>query len=125
MKTVASYPALVVHGQKLGRRIGFPTANLEFLSASSPEEEGVYAARLQVGDTLLGGMLNIGHRPTVGGEKKTAEIHLFDFDGDLYGQEVRLFLVGYIRCERKFSDLQALQACLEEDKQRALALLTQ
>jgi len=114
----------VVPGKKLGRTIGYPTANIEV-----PENyklipgQGIYAVRVQVNDKTLGGMLSIGTNPTVGGTQQTIEVHIFDFDADIYEQNITLYFVQYIRPEEHFSDLEALKAKLAEDQTTALALL--
>jgi riboflavin kinase/FMN adenylyltransferase len=116
----------VVHGKKLGRTIGFPTANL---AVTDPHKlvpaQGIYAVRVQVGTALLGGMLSIGTNPTVGGSGQTIEVYIFDFDQDIYDQIITLYFVAYIRPEAKFSGLEALTAKLKEDQIAALALLGQ
>jgi riboflavin kinase / FMN adenylyltransferase len=114
----------VVHGKKLGRTIGYPTANL---AVSDPHKlipaQGIYAVRVQVGDALYGGMLSIGTNPTVGGTGQTIEVHIFDFDRDLYDQVITLYFIDYIRPEEKFAGLDELTAKLKEDQTAALTIL--
>ena len=116
----------VVAGQRLGRTIGYPTANLE---TTEPLKlvpgRGIYAVWVQVATgQQLGGMLNIGVRPTVGGElAETIEVNIFDFDGDLYGQELTLAFVAWLRSEKKFAGLDALRAQLALDAGQARAVL--
>jgi riboflavin kinase / FMN adenylyltransferase len=114
----------VVPGRKLGRTIGYPTANL---LVSDPHKlipaQGIYAVRVQVGDGLFGGMLSIGTNPTVGGTSQTIEVNIFDFDRDIYDQVITLYFIGYIRQEEKFSGLPELTAKLAEDQEAALGLL--
>jgi riboflavin kinase/FMN adenylyltransferase len=121
-----SLKGTVVHGKKLGRTIGYPTANLE---VSDPHKlvpaQGIYAVRVQVGPSLFGGMLSIGTNPTVGGTQQTIEVHLFDFDQDIYGQVLTLHFIAYIRPEAKFAGLEELTAALEQDQAAVLALLKQ
>jgi riboflavin kinase / FMN adenylyltransferase len=114
---------VVVRGQQLGRTIGTPTANI-----AVPEgkllPKGVYAVRIEIPDGgVYGGVANIGTRPTVGGMTESFEVHLFDFYGDLYGLEVTVRFVNFIRGEQKFSGLEALKDQIELDKQRAQTLL--
>jgi riboflavin kinase/FMN adenylyltransferase len=114
----------VVHGQKLGRTIGYPTANLEVTDAHKLiPAQGIYAVRVLVAGSWYGGMLSIGTNPTVGGTGQTIEVYIFDFDQDIYGQLITLHFMHYIRPEEKFSGLEALKAKLQEDQQTALALL--
>ena len=112
----------VVEGNKLGRTIGFPTANL----AIAEEEKlvpgnGVYAVKLTIenDDTRLNGMMNIGMRPTVNGTKKTIEVNILDFDHDIYGQDLRVYLYEYLRGEVKFEGLDKLKEQLSKDKLEA------
>ena len=116
----------IVGGKRIGRSLGFPTANIR------PDDEhkliprdGVYAVRVFVSGKPYEGMLNIGIRPTVntGFPEKTIEVHIFDFHGDIYGQDVTVTFVGRIRDERKFEGVEELVHQLEKDKQTALELL--
>jgi len=110
----------VVEGQKIGRRIQFPTANIE---ASDPHKLipafGVYAVFVNVEGSRYKGMLNIGTRPTVNqnADHRSVEVHILDFDGDLYHKEIELEFIGKIRDERKFASIDQLRSQLEEDKQ--------
>jgi riboflavin kinase / FMN adenylyltransferase len=112
----------VTKGQQLGRTIGFPTANLEIPKDKFLPRLGVYAVRIsRVNDTsaqlepLALGVMNIGNRPTVSGINTTIEVHLFDWDGDLYGQKLAVHLEKFIRPETKFSSLEALKSQIQED----------
>lgn len=112
----------VTHGDKRGRTLGFPTANIPLSKLFLPRA-GVYAVRVRgsgTGDQK--GVVNIGVRPTVGGTKPQAEIHLFDFSGDLYGKYVRIELQSFLRDEQKFDSLDALknQIALDCEKARAI-----
>ncbi|GEO08596.1 bifunctional riboflavin kinase/FAD synthetase [Segetibacter aerophilus] len=109
----------VVVGNKLGRTIGYPTANL----AIEEEEKlvpgnGVYAVKLKIEGTttIHGGMMNIGVRPTVDGSTRTIEINIFDFDQDVYGQKMRVSVCAYLRGEVKFAGLDELKNQLAKDK---------
>ena len=109
----------VVHGQQLGRKLGFPTANLdpEQLVGELPSS-GVYAAwATQTDGTEYRAMVNIGFRPTVdkSHDRLSIEAHLDDFDGDLYGQTLRLEIVSRIRDERRMNSLEELKAQLAID----------
>ncbi len=116
----------VVEGQKLGRTIGFPTANIESsdLYKLIPGY-GVYAVEVQIQENIYQGMLNIGTRPTFNqnADNRSIEVNIFDFNGELYGREVTLFFVAKIRDERKFDGKAALVEQLFADKEDALRLL--
>ena len=119
-----SLSGTVVKGKQLGRTIGYPTANI------LPEESyklvpanGVYAVRVGYGQEVFKGMLNIGTRPTVDGTFRTIEAHIFDFDRDIYGEQLSVEFVSYIRQEQKFNGLDALKTQLALDKQTAAGLL--
>ncbi|WP_034338268.1 riboflavin biosynthesis protein RibF [Deinococcus misasensis] len=111
---------VVVHGDKRGRLIGFPTANV-----AVPEgkllPKGVYFVEFCWDNQSFSGIANVGKRPTVEGEDVRLEVHLLDFQGDLYGQEVTVKFKRFIRHEQKFAGLDALKAQLDLDRQTALA----
>ncbi len=106
----------VEEGRKLGRTIGFPTANLRAHNEQFPPD-GVYAIRALVGTGSWNGVANIGYRPTVAERdpERTLEVHLFDFSADLYGQDVEVTFVRFLRGERKFSGMDALKAQILAD----------
>jgi riboflavin kinase/FMN adenylyltransferase len=110
----------VAHGDKRGRTIGFPTANVALGRHLEPAR-GVYAIRARLPDgTRVAGVANIGRRPTVSdGVESRLEAHLFDFDGDLYGQELSVSLHNFLREERKFASFDELRAQIEQDAQAA------
>ncbi len=118
----------VVEGSKVGRKIGFPTANIQvFEPHKLIPQDGVYAVRVRHDGQLYDGMLNIGFRPTVQGKAKTMEVHLLDYTADLYGQTLDIQFLAHIRSEQKFESLEALKTQLEHDKravQQALGSLT-
>ncbi|MCG9745606.1 bifunctional riboflavin kinase/FAD synthetase [Shewanella sp. Isolate8] len=113
----------VAHGEKIGRTIGFPTANIALKRKVSPVR-GVFAVRLfWDGSDIYEGVANVGFRPTVNGQNCQLEVHLFDFDGDLYGRTVEVELVAKIRDEQPFKSLDALKLQIKDDADRAKALL--
>ena len=113
----------VVHGQKLGRQLGFPTANVE-LDPSCRLRHGIYAVTLTVDGITHGGVASFGRRPTVTDSgAPLLEVFVFDFSGDLYGKTVEVSFVGWIRGEEKFDGLEALVAEMNRDKEKARALL--
>ena len=111
----------VVIGQQIGRSIGFPTANIQVKDDYKLlPKNGVYAVTVQVEDQQYKGMLNLGNRPTVSGEQKTIEVHLFDFAGDLYHKSLSVNFIQFLREEKKFADLAALKDQLILDQEKAL-----
>jgi riboflavin kinase/FMN adenylyltransferase len=120
--------ARVEHGDKRGRTIGFPTANLHLGEFMQPKL-GVYAVRAAIdsghGLQWIDGVANLGRRPTVAGEDVRFEVHLFDFDGDLYGKHLRVALLGFIRPEMKFSGLDQLKAQIAADCATARRMLAE
>ena len=106
----------VVNGQEIGRSIGFPTANLKYPAEKFLPRQGVYCVRVDTPTaSQLPGVMNIGKRPTVDGINTTVEIHLLDWDGNLYGQQLTVYLHHFLRSEQKFSDLAALTRQLQVD----------
>ena len=111
----------VVIGQQIGRSIGFPTANIQVKDDYKLlPKNGVYAVTVQVDGQQYKGMLNLGNRPTVSGEQKTIEVHLFDFAGDLYHKSLSVNFIQFLREEKKFADLAALKDQLILDQEKAL-----
>jgi len=107
---------VVVAGNRMGRTIGFPTANMQLYEPLKlVPGNGVYAVEVEVTGNVFKGMCNIGTRPTVGGTARTIETHILDFDEDIYGLPLRLRFLRRIRDERKFPSLDALKAQLELD----------
>ena len=100
----------VIHGRQLGRTLGIPTANLALPEGLAEPRHGVYACRVAVDGKIYGAVTNIGTRPTVDGRGVTVEPWILDYDGDLYGKELRLEFLQFLRPERKFPDLDALKA---------------
>ena len=113
----------VIHGQKLGRTLGFPTANVA-LDPSCRLRHGIYAVRLTVDGATHGGVANFGSRPTVTENgAPLLEVFVFDFSGDLYGKTVEVAFAGWIRGEAKFASLDELVVAMNDDKARARAML--
>jgi riboflavin kinase / FMN adenylyltransferase len=105
----------VVTGEQRGRQLGFPTANLALSESKFIPRTGVYRVRVIWRGQYLPGVLNIGYRPTFAGEKCTLEVHLLDWQGDLYGEILQVELLNYVRPEQKFASLQELQAQIQQD----------
>ena len=116
----------VAHGDHRGRAIGYPTANL-YLGEYLRPANGVYAVRAGVDRGVAtvwhAGVANLGRRPTFAGTDVILEVHLFDFDDDLYGRHLRVALVGYLRPEKKFDGLDDLKAQIAADSVRARHIL--
>jgi len=112
----------VVEGDQRGRTIGFPTANLVFGDDHALPANGVYAVRTEVNGVVRDAVSNVGVRPTFGGESVVVEVHLFDFDGDLYGREMKVWFIDRIRDEERFDGLDALvtQICLDAEAARRM-----
>ena len=113
----------VVHGDKRGRTIGVPTANIEMGDYMRPAY-GVYATRTRLADgRIVDGVASLGVRPMFAVEKPLLEVWLFDFDGDLYGQTIETLLIAFLRGEARFDDLDALKTQIDADAAAARAVL--
>jgi riboflavin kinase/FMN adenylyltransferase len=115
----------VVRGEQLGRKLGFPTANVRFPHRRLPVA-GIFAVRIQIrggAQSALAGVASIGTRPTVGGTEPWLEAHVFDFVGDLYGREIAVECVQFLRPELKFGSLDAMVAQIHQDAAQARQLL--
>ena len=111
----------VVAGNRMGRTIGFPTANLQLYEPLKlVPGNGVYAVEVEVLGRVYKGMCNIGTRPTVGGVSRTIETHILDFDQDIYGLPITLRFRRRIRDERKFASLEALREQLARDREECI-----
>lgn len=118
------FSGVVAKGKQLGRTIGFPTANISCIEDYKLiPKNGVYIVKSVLSGRLVYGMMNIGTRPTVDGENQTLEAHFLDFDGDLYGQQITISLLDYIREEAKFSSLEDLKSQIGKDRTATLAFI--
>ena len=116
--------AQVVSGRGLGRELGFPTANLELLEHRLLPADGIYAARVQLGDGVWrAGALSIGTRPSIGGGPRTVEVHVLDYEGDLRGVSVRIEFTEWLREERHYPTLEALSNAIAEDVEEVRRLV--
>ena len=120
-----SFEGQVVHGDKRGRTIGYPTANLVVSDIHKIiPAHGVYAVNVSLQGKSYKGMMNIGIRPTVeDGASRKIEVHLFEFDAQIYGDSLRVECIAKIRDEQKFSSLDLLKERLSKDKIEALQIL--
>jgi riboflavin kinase / FMN adenylyltransferase len=115
------FSGTVIQGNKLGRTIGYPTANLQIQDEYKlVPANGVYAVDVQLGSRNLKGMMNIGIRPTVNGTKRVIEVNIFDFDEDIYNNTLTITIKNRLREETKFSSLEMLKVQLSNDKIMAL-----
>jgi riboflavin kinase / FMN adenylyltransferase len=120
----------VVHGDKLGRQLGYPTANLRVLNEEKIiPGDGIYAVYVSFEEEPPGssqrfrGMMSIGFRPTVDGKKRVIEVNIFDFEEDIYGRSLRIHVKKYLRAEIKFDSLEALVKQIDQDKADSLLVL--
>jgi len=114
----------VVNGDKRGRILGFPTANIRTDKGMLIPKNGVYAVTSKIGEKTFGGMMNIGYRPTFDSNlEKSIEVNFFDFSGDLYGLEMKIEIQDRLRAEKKFSGVEEIIAQLNRDKENALKII--
>jgi len=121
---VYSITGKVVEGQKIGRKIGFPTANIEVEDVFKLiAANGVYASKIEIKGQFFNGMSNIGVRPTLNGKDLTIEVNIFDFNRDIYGETISIFFVDRIRDEKRFENLTELKKQLQRDRTIVLNIL--
>ena len=115
----------VIHGEKQGRKLGFPTANIH------PEDDrklipcnGIYFVRVFLGEEVHFGLMNVGHKPTMGEFGRSQEVWIYDFDRDIYGEHLRVEILEYMRPELKFESLEALIEAMNKDKANGLELIS-
>ena len=124
--TPYSLTGTVVHGLKLGRTLGYPTANIQVTEDYKLiPKDGVYAVYSYIGAQKVYGMMSIGKNPTIEGKGASIEVYFFDFNGDLYDRELTIYFVKYLREERKFSSVALLKKQLQDDEttaRKAIAL---
>jgi riboflavin kinase/FMN adenylyltransferase len=113
----------VVHGHHRGKALGFPTANIK------PDEKlvppmGIYAAYCRIGEQTYSAVMNIGRNPTFKGRKVSYEVHILDYDGDLYGETVKTYLIDRLRDEKKFNGPEELKTQIQKDVERCRGMLT-
>lgn len=114
----------VIKGNQNGRALGFPTANIQLpVHYKLIPKNGVYAVQVKVKDEYYNGMLNIGYRPTFEGANKSIEVNIFNFDHDIYGEEIYVYFKDFIREEQKYDGLEALKNQLKKDKKQVESLL--
>ncbi len=115
----------VIEGDKRGRTIGYPTANIKCSDRSKLiPGNGVYAVQIVLEHNIYQGMMNIGHKPTFGKNELSVEVHLFDFDHDIYGKELKVIFINKIRDEIKFNSVEELILQLQADEKTAKSILS-
>ena len=114
----------VIHGEKQGRKLGFPTANID------PDNNrklipcnGIYLVRVYLGNETHFGLMNVGKKPTMGEFDRSQEVWIYDFDRDIYGETLRVEILEYMRPEEKFDSLEALIDAMNEDKANGMVLM--
>ncbi|MBX2894077.1 MAG: bifunctional riboflavin kinase/FAD synthetase [Cyclobacteriaceae bacterium] len=114
----------VIKGDKLGRVLGFPTANIDLESHDKlVPADGIYAVTVAYENQTYGGMLYIGNRPTVNGTQRSIEVNIFDFDKEIYGETIKVIFQKLLRADSRFADLESLKKQLEKDKVAAIQAL--
>lgn len=123
-----SFEGIVVKGNQIGRTLGYPTANIEVLNREKIiPGDGIYVVHVSLEKNktdVFGGMMSIGVRPTVGGTRRTVEVNIFNFNGDIYGEKIRVAVKAFIRPELKFSGLEELKDAIQKDEIAARAILS-
>lgn len=115
------FSGLVVHGDAIGRTIGYPTANLQYTNNDKIHlGHGVYAATAMVKGRMVKGMLSIGNRPTLANSEEKVEINLFDFEDAIYGYEIRITVQKFLRPQEKYATMDLLKSQLAKDKEESL-----
>lgn len=120
------FSGTVIHGDKLGRQLGYPTANLQLENDEKIiPGDGIYAvhALVEGSNKKYKGMMSIGFRPTVDGKKRVVEVNIFDFDKEIYGQQLTVYVKKFLREEKKFDSLKALVKQIDQDKIDSLDVL--
>jgi riboflavin kinase/FMN adenylyltransferase len=114
----------VIKGDKLGRVLGFPTANIDLDSHDKLiPAEGIFVVKVMHETKTYGGMLYIGTRPTVNGTRRSIEVNIFEFDKDIYGETLQISFLKLLRTDSKFNDLESLKHQLQKDKESSLQVL--
>ena len=110
-----SVTGTVVEGKKLGRKLGFPTANVFFDKKAVQLKNGVYKSVVTEGDKNYKAITNVGINPTLGGEAARSETYIPSFEGDLYGKEIEISFIDFIRPEKRFDSIEELKNQIKED----------
>lgn len=111
----------VICGRKLGRKLGFPTANLAVSAEMALPLSGVYVTKTHIDEKSYRSVSNIGRKPTVGEHNKNLETYIFNFDENIYGKEIKVEFLGFLRSEKHFKNLEDLKSAMETDKKLAIS----
>lgn len=122
MAILQKYKAIVEHGKKLGRKLGFPTANI-YLTSNLQIKYGVYVVKIIIKNETHYGVANYGIKPTIGDNIKAIEVHIFDFNKLIYNQEIEIIFIKQIRDEIKFDSIELLKQQIAKDSSFALEYL--
>lgn len=116
----------IVKGKGLGKELGYPTANMQINDKHKQiPADGIYAVTVEQENKMYNGMMSIGFNPTVnGGDKKSMEVNIFDFDKEIYGENIRVFFKQKLRDEKKFENMEALKKAIDGDKEKSLKILS-
>ncbi|MBI3501772.1 MAG: bifunctional riboflavin kinase/FAD synthetase [Bacteroidetes bacterium] len=115
----------VVKGKGLGKQLGYPTANIQIDDKHKLiPADGIYAVTAEVENKLYNGMISIGFNPTIGGDKKSIEVNIFDFEKEIYGENIRIFFKQKLRDEKKFDSMETLKKAIDGDKEKTLKILS-
>ena len=118
------FSGTVIHGEKMGRKLGYPTANMKLTDPLKLVPAiGIYFVRVYVGEERYFGMMSIGKKPTVGEFEQSQEVYIFDFDREIYGEVIRVEFLEWLRGEKKFDSLDDLIIAMNGDRDRSLALM--
>lgn len=118
------FEGVVVDGEKLGKQLGYPTANIKYTDYDKIHlGEGVYAVYAVVSGEIKKGMMSIGQRPTFDDTGEKVEVNIFDFNDDLYGKNLRVTVKKYLRVQKKYKNLEELKAQIDQDKMESLKIL--
>jgi riboflavin kinase / FMN adenylyltransferase len=121
-----SISGVVVKGEQIGRELGYPTANLRIEDSTKlVPADGIYTVVVEARKKRYGGMLSIGFRPTFEGKQRSIEVNLFDFSGNLYGEDIHLHFLSYLRAEARFDGRQALIKAMDQDRENSMTILHQ
>jgi riboflavin kinase/FMN adenylyltransferase len=115
-KIMKFFTGIVIHGEKRGKEFGFPTANIQLDQSDTTIEPGVYATELILDNEKHQGMLYVGTRPTLNLSQKSIEIHIFNFNRNIYGIQIQFFVFKKIRGDQRFNSIEELIAQIEKDQ---------
>lgn len=115
-KIMKFFTGIVIHGEKRGKEFGFPTANIQLDKSDTTIEPGVYATELILDNEKHQGMLYVGTRPTLNLSQKSIEIHIFNFNRNIYGIQIQFFVLKKIRGDQRFNSIEELIAQIEKDQ---------